>query len=202
MQDPASVPSTFDVVTRVVIPVSTFALGAASSWGLQLFLRRRDTVRTNAQLVASLATDWYNQLSELLKQLSGSDDDGKKIEAVESYLRNRLVFPKLQFSVNVLKQAAGVDHQELVFAAERFLMMVTARDRNNAAAYCTISGLDGRFESPIEGFSSVATIVRRGIKTWSREDSPEFAKALLEQLLPRLDTQLQLIVKEAAKLYK
>src|SRR5689334_4139489 len=100
---PGVPPTTFDVLTKVVIPVATFVVGVVATLIIQAWTRRRASFRESARCLADLTADWYNQIDQLRGQaedLSARDFDRQ----LDLYLRNRLVLPKVLYHLMVLKE--------------------------------------------------------------------------------------------------
>ncbi len=173
-------PSKFDLLTKVVIPLTTFILGALVTFLVQKYWRKRDVVNGSAKALADLTADWYNQLDELRKSLNQAIRPTNAAELVDSYVRNRLILPKVLYHVAVLRQYDA--YPELVAEVEAFLSSVSSynpwvgwyKGVATAPAVQCIDLLDGRPNDPeaVNGFLST---------------------------LSRLDEHQQAVVREAAR---
>jgi hypothetical protein len=141
-----SMPTQFEVWTKIVIPLTTFALGALVTYLVQKYWRRRDAVTESARTLAELTADWYNQLEELRKSLKQAAKQAKAADLVDCYVRNRLILPKILYHLAVLREHDA--YPGLVSQVEEFLCMVTTYDRlATAKSVSCKSHLTERFSS-------------------------------------------------------
>lgn len=112
-----------DLISRVIIPVSTFIIGILVTLGFQRYERKRTVLRQHAQEVLNLINAWYNQLHEIRVELRKYPSISEVEDHIYSYVYSRVILPKLLLSLEVLKA-----HQEantLVKEVEFFLHDVT-----------------------------------------------------------------------------
>lgn len=116
-------PSDFDVFTRVVIPLFTFALGVIVTFLIQRYWRTTDVVAQSAKALADLTAEWYNQLDELRRSIDTAAEPSRAARLVDDYIRNRLILPQVLYHLAVLRERNA--QAELVAGVEAFLSSVT-----------------------------------------------------------------------------
>jgi hypothetical protein len=115
--------TTFDFVTKVVIPVSTFILGVVATLLLKQMEQRRMGFRTRVEEIADQVNNWYNQLHAIDVEIEAGVDARVLKSKVYDYVRNRLVMPKLVRNLEVIRHDRK--SRQLVLEVEGFLKMVT-----------------------------------------------------------------------------
>jgi hypothetical protein len=167
-----------EILTKVIIPVCTFFLGIVFTLAIKRYEQKKAALRQHIEETVTHVNAWYNQLHSLTAELRSE----KILEEAEAriylYVSNRLILPKLLLSVGVLKRHKA--SELLINDVEDFLRLVTTYHPSSPEVmiYCPH--------------------VRPNhlpLKRASDKDSK-----ILEELLPQLDSRLQRISNEAAKL--
>lgn len=121
---------TSDTFTRVIVPISTFFLGAASAWLLKIFELRKARIqqeanarKMNVQSVFTLVNEWYDQIVLLRNAVVNQPQAKATEEAVFNYVHNRYQLPKLLLALDQVRNEDG--NQAFVEAVQDFLSLVT-----------------------------------------------------------------------------
>ena len=121
---------TSDTFTKIIFPISTFFLGAASTWLLKIFELRKARIqqeanarKANVQAVFTLVNEWYDQMVLLRNAVVNHPKAKETEEVVFNYVHNRYQLPKLLLALDLVRNEAG--NQEFVQAVEDFLSLVT-----------------------------------------------------------------------------
>ncbi len=184
-----------EAVTGVAVPLLTFVLGVVVTLIVNKYEQRRAIRRQQAEEVSKLINDWYNQLHDISVNMRRGLSENERTNLIHFYVHNRLVLPKVLFSLEVLKKHK--DCNVLVNEVERFLEMVTTyRGRDRALYQCVFChSLDMktvRNERKLLSESDASSVYLEKIA-----EAPRLA---LDDLLTELDVQLQKVTREAAKL--
>jgi hypothetical protein len=141
-----------------MLPLATFAMGVVTSYAIQRYWRKRDLLQKQVDAIVQLTGDWYNQLV----QLRLSSNEGKRIngEAIDKYVRERLILPKLLYSIAVLRERRA--YMDLREAADEFLHAVTITRASSYVPAFLLRGAESQYSCNTFGFLGV---VREDVTT-------------------------------------
>lgn len=121
---------------KYIIPIVTFLLGA----GFTLLIKKKEKkdiiLSKTSTEIAELATDWYEQLHDILIALEYCDSE-EALKLSASYKHNRLILPKYLRALEILKKHKEAD--KLTSLIEKFLSEVTYENifKVNKTLSCT-----------------------------------------------------------------
>jgi hypothetical protein len=121
---------TLDVFLKIFMPLLTFALGVfVTAWAKKRELQN-ELLREHVLNLVALASEWYKQVLELRGKSLFPDASGDQFTpAFYMYKNNRLVLPKMLFSLEMLKNSGR--YPELVKTVQEFLDVVTVPQGNS-----------------------------------------------------------------------
>jgi hypothetical protein len=117
---------TFDVLSKIIVPIATFALGVCATLLVKYYEQKRAGFRSQVAEVVELTNAWYNQLHAISVKIEEGASP-KVIKAlVYEYVGGREVLPKLLLRLEILKNSGK--GSSLVGEVEGFLRVVTNYD--------------------------------------------------------------------------
>ena len=121
---------TFDFVSKILIPICTFALGVVVTLATKRIERRRSENQEHVKAIAKLTNDWYNQLHQLSADIQAKPNRKEAEKSVYFYVHNRIVLPDLLLRIEYLEQRKV--QPALLQAVKGFLALVTTFGRTEA----------------------------------------------------------------------
>ena len=115
--------TSIDTITRVIVPLMTFAVGVLVTLITKRVEKRRADLKEHVTAIAKLVNDWYNQVHELGSHVTTRTDKSEINRAIYFYVRNRLVLPELLLHLDFLRNRNA--EPELLQAVDEFLDVVT-----------------------------------------------------------------------------
>lgn len=166
-------------IIELVIPVATFILGCLFALFLQSATEGREARQRSVTEVVRLTRDWYHQIHTISVAQRGSGTRTEPVldPVVYDYIHNRVILPELLFHLQILRGRG--ECQRLCTEVEEFLGEVTTfrppRTRSSGSG-------DG---APVRCLELISMLGKSATTT---------------EMLARLDSRIQDIVVEAAKL--
>lgn len=116
-------PGGLDTLSKIVIPLVTFGLGVLVAILVRKLDQRRSDRREHIHAIAELTRDWFEQIHAVAIEIAFNENETEVERAIATYLRNRVVLPKVLFHLEFL-HGSKRDHA-LCEAVEAFLADVT-----------------------------------------------------------------------------
>jgi hypothetical protein len=121
-----------------VIPILTFALGAALTLFLKGYDKRTAIISTYARELSDCTNEWYQQIHDLVLH----SDDSEFQKHVLEYEHRRLVLPRLLRAIAALRHYP--EASTIVIQADRILSILT---RQKTSQYITYAACETGFAS-------------------------------------------------------
>jgi hypothetical protein len=190
----------WDLVTRILLPILTFALGVISTWLFKRYDDRRTLIRRHTEEVSKLVNEWYNQIHEISNVIKTSIDDQALRQKIDSYIENRLVLPKLILSLEILKCYS--EAEVLVKEVEGFLNLVTETSKNGLSNFACVNLLQNRIRQRHTDISLRCKEVSLSMYDLPlmSSDVKKLSVENLQNVLQQLDNRLQEISRISAEI--